>query len=144
HVMVSILEKEPLPLAHFLLGAPAELQRIVSKALRKDKEAPYQTVKDLQTDLTTLRQELELECKIKTVKYTDSVGESTHDSTSSAGYVSRLRTNSLIWRAAAVALVIGGVASSLLFRPTSHPNSTTSVGAERSLSYSLLVQKYRN
>ncbi len=44
---------------------PAELQHIVSKALRKDKEERYQTVKSLLTDLKTLKQELEFAAKLE-------------------------------------------------------------------------------
>ncbi len=42
-VMVAILEKEPAPLSQSLREIPAELQRIVTKALRKDREERYQT-----------------------------------------------------------------------------------------------------
>ncbi len=44
---------------------PAELERIVSKALRKDREERYQTVKDLLLDLKSLKQELEFEAKLE-------------------------------------------------------------------------------
>ena len=37
--------------------APAELQRIVGKALRKDREQRYQVMKDLLLDLQALRDE---------------------------------------------------------------------------------------
>ena len=37
-VMTSILEKEPPPLTHYIAHPPAELQRIISKTLRKDRE----------------------------------------------------------------------------------------------------------
>src|SRR6266498_2673865 len=59
-VMSLILQKEPLPLAHSWPEVPAELERIVRKALRKDKEERYQTIKDLLIDLRNLRKELEL------------------------------------------------------------------------------------
>ena len=58
-VMSLILQKEPLPLTHSLPEVPGELERIVRKALRKDKEERYQTIKDLQIDLRNLRKELE-------------------------------------------------------------------------------------
>src|SRR5262249_12240758 len=45
--------------------APAELQRIVKKALRKDRDQRYQHVKDLLLDLKDLKQELEFEAKLK-------------------------------------------------------------------------------
>src|SRR6266542_560165 len=62
-VIAAILEKEPPPLSHFLPGVPAELQRIVSKALRKDREERYQTIHDMRVDLRSLKQELEFESK---------------------------------------------------------------------------------
>jgi len=62
-VFVSTLEKEPVPLSRYAPEAPAELQRIVSKALRKDREERYQTAKDLLLDLKSLREELIYEAK---------------------------------------------------------------------------------
>ena len=37
-VMSAILEKEPPPLTSYIAHAPAELQQIISKTLRKDRE----------------------------------------------------------------------------------------------------------
>ncbi len=64
-VLVAILEKEPLPLARFTDEAPAELQRIVSKCLRKERDDRYQTMKGLLADLKELRDELSLEAKLE-------------------------------------------------------------------------------
>jgi Tol biopolymer transport system component len=64
-VMSLILQKEPLPLTHSLPQVPAEFERIVRKALRKDKEERYQTIKDLLIDLRNLRKELEREAEIE-------------------------------------------------------------------------------
>ena len=58
-VIVAILEREPKPLMWFLPNVPAELQRIISKALRKDREERYQGIKDLLLDLKSLKQELD-------------------------------------------------------------------------------------
>ena len=52
-------------LARYSREAPAELERIVSKALRKNREERYQTIKDLQLDLKSLKQELELEGELE-------------------------------------------------------------------------------
>src|SRR5262249_6167151 len=54
HAIIAILEKQPLPLRQFNPEVPAELQRIVSKALAKDRDERYQVVKDLQIDLKEL------------------------------------------------------------------------------------------
>jgi serine/threonine-protein kinase len=58
-VIASILKTEPLPLSRFSRSVPAELQRIVRKALRKDRKERYQTAKDLVLDLKNLRSEIE-------------------------------------------------------------------------------------
>jgi eukaryotic-like serine/threonine-protein kinase len=58
-VMTQVLDRDPRPLTSFSYGAPIELQRIVSKAMRKDREERYQTVKDLLIDLKSLKRELE-------------------------------------------------------------------------------------
>ena len=63
--MSSILTKEPAPLARYASDVPDELQRIVRKALSKDKEGRYQVIKDLLIDLRELKQELEFEAKLE-------------------------------------------------------------------------------
>ena len=63
--IVSILEKEPTPLTLLTPPAPAELQRIVSKALAKDKEERYQTAKEMATDLRRLRQQLDVQVELE-------------------------------------------------------------------------------
>jgi serine/threonine-protein kinase len=62
-VLVSILRTEPPPLTHLGTHIPAELDRIVTKALRKNKEERYQVVKDLGLDLKSLKQRLEFEAE---------------------------------------------------------------------------------
>jgi serine/threonine-protein kinase len=58
-IMTQVLDRDPRPLTSFSYGAPVELQRIVAKAMRKDREERYQTVKDLLVDLKSLKRELE-------------------------------------------------------------------------------------
>jgi serine/threonine protein kinase len=60
-VMSSILEKEPPPLAHYVTRAPAELQQIISKTLRKDREERYHSAHELLQVLKDLRRKLEAE-----------------------------------------------------------------------------------
>jgi serine/threonine protein kinase len=64
-VMAAILNQEPSPLRRYALDAPAELERIVGKALQKDCEERYQVIKDLLLDLKSLKLELEVEAKLK-------------------------------------------------------------------------------
>ncbi len=57
-VLAAILAHEPVPLLRFTPDVPAEFQRIVGKALRKDREQRYQHMKDLLLDLQALHNEL--------------------------------------------------------------------------------------
>ncbi len=63
-VFAAILKIEPPPLSRLVPGTPAELQRIVTKALRKDREERYQVVKDLLLDLKSLKEELVFQAKL--------------------------------------------------------------------------------
>src|SRR5262245_47600118 len=58
-------DKEPAPMASYSSEVPGELERIVAKALRKERDERYQTVKDLLLDLKSLQQNLEFEKKLE-------------------------------------------------------------------------------
>jgi TolB-like protein/Flp pilus assembly protein TadD len=64
-IISVLLQKEPQPLSTLAPDVPAELQHIVSKAMRKDRDERYQTIKSLLIDLTTLKQELEFAAKLE-------------------------------------------------------------------------------
>jgi len=63
--VVAILEREPAPLLYYARHAPNELERIVAKALTKDLEERYQTVKEMAIDLRRLRRRLEVEAELE-------------------------------------------------------------------------------
>ena len=63
-VIDSILDKEPHPLSGYSEEVSTELERVVSKALRKGVNERYQTAKDLIADLRSLKQELEFQSKL--------------------------------------------------------------------------------
>ena len=64
-VMSSILEKEPSPLTSYIAHAPAELQQIISKTLRKDREQRYPSAHELLQALKDLRHKLEVEAELE-------------------------------------------------------------------------------
>ncbi len=65
-ILASILsDKEPPPLTRYVREVPAELERIVEKALRKDREQRYQTAKDMLLDLKRFKQRLEVDAEIE-------------------------------------------------------------------------------
>ena len=76
HVIVSILEKEPAPLTRSSPDAPSELERIVTKALAKDKDERYQTVKDLLIDLKRLKQRRDVDAEIERSISPDTISRS--------------------------------------------------------------------
>jgi serine/threonine protein kinase/TolB-like protein/Tfp pilus assembly protein PilF len=56
--IVSIVKEEPRPLTERCRSHPAELDRIVRKCLRKNREERYQSTLDLLVDLRSLKREL--------------------------------------------------------------------------------------
>jgi serine/threonine protein kinase/Flp pilus assembly protein TadD len=62
-VMSGILHREPDALANQIAEGLRELERIVNRALRKDREERYQTIKDLYIELKDLKGELELQSR---------------------------------------------------------------------------------
>ena len=72
-VLAAILVREPPPLARFEPHVPAELQRIISKALRKNPDERYQTAKDLLLDFQALCDELKSHAKSGSIDPADLV-----------------------------------------------------------------------
>ena len=59
-----ILRKDPAPLTRYAPDTPSELERIVNKALTKDREERYQTAKDLLIDLRSLKRKLDVDAEL--------------------------------------------------------------------------------
>lgn len=60
-VIASILQKDPVRLVRDAMSVSAELERIVMKALRKNRDERYQTVHDLVFDLKSLKLQVEFD-----------------------------------------------------------------------------------
>ena len=59
HTRVSIIDHDPVPLIQHVANVPRQLDRIVLKALAKDRLKRYQTITDLKLDLEQLRDEVQ-------------------------------------------------------------------------------------
>ena len=59
-----VSDKEPPPLARYAPEAPAEFERIVAKALAKERDERYQSAKDLLIDLRQLKKRLEMDVEL--------------------------------------------------------------------------------
>jgi eukaryotic-like serine/threonine-protein kinase len=64
-VIVAIAKFDPVPLARYAPHAPPEFEWIVMKALRKDVDERYQTVKELESDLKKLKQRIEFQTELE-------------------------------------------------------------------------------
>ena len=58
-IMSGIIQLEPDSLTQYLPDGPRDLDRIVARTLRKDREERYQTAKDLLNDLEELKREVD-------------------------------------------------------------------------------------
>jgi eukaryotic-like serine/threonine-protein kinase len=61
----AILKSEPPALSQHVPDIPKELERIVRKALQKDREERYQVVKELLLDLKSLKRDLDVSAAIE-------------------------------------------------------------------------------
>jgi serine/threonine protein kinase len=141
-VLAAILEHEPEPLPGEDADVTDELQRIVSKALRKGREKRYQTSKDLALDLESLRREMEAEA---------GSGRATpvNIDAQAAARATRSKSATALVLAAVLLLAVAAIIGTWA-RRSSNPVTDNTTPAppvavpERSLTYSIMVQKYRN
>ena len=126
-VMSLILQKEPPPLAYSWPEVPAELERIVRKALRKDKEERYQTIKDLLIDLRNLRKELELSAEMersappisaRAMSSGQSAAASAHSASSAEYIVTEIKQHKRAAVGALALILIASAASFFYFHRT--------------------------
>ncbi len=123
-MLAATLEREPLPLTQCNRRIPAELERIVAKSLRKDRERRYQTIRDMLVDLQNLKQQLDFEA-------------------TGIAPSRRSRKKSVLLRSiTALALVIavaGAIFFSGIFRSSVAPERV--VTPERTLTYHLMARR---
>jgi serine/threonine protein kinase len=153
-VIVSIIEREPPPLSRSISKTLPELERIVMRALAKNRDERYQTIKELAIDLKNLKQRLQIDAELERSLQPEETNEPPG---------ARLRTERLIAgktvkrnRASGVspssprALLITAiilVGAVIGFFVWSRPKSSTPPATqtpERRISYSLTVQKMRD
>src|SRR3989475_8816849 len=120
-IINAVLEKTPAPLARYAAEVPEALEWIVSRALRKERNARYQTANEVLTDIRELRTKVEL-AKATASETPDRATSGTHataaslkgapPSTSSAEYVvNEIKRHKTIASVvvALLALVLAGV-----------------------------------
>ncbi len=128
-MLAAILEREPAPLMGGKQQLPSELERIVTKALRKDRGQRYQRIQDLLLDLENLQQQITL-------------------GAAAAPLSPVLGKRFLLGAVAVLVLLIATLVtiSSLRSSPPAVPPNITvapehTVNLERTLTYSLIAQR---
>ncbi len=93
-VIAAILKTEPPQLSSFVPDVPLELERIVGKALEKNREERYQGIKDMVVDLRRLKKQLDFESELQSLNSgrISGIGGVKH---SSGAYVPRAGSGSL-------------------------------------------------
>jgi eukaryotic-like serine/threonine-protein kinase len=111
--IASILTKEPPPLSGVLPDVPLKLESILQKALRKNRDERYQTIKEMLAELRILKEQLATESSLpRTQAHTESL----------ASKIQRHKRGVLLTLAAAL-LAAAAVAYSFLFvAPAPLPN----------------------
>jgi len=69
-VIAAILVSEPEPISRLATGVPAELEWSLSKALRKERDDRYQTIKSFLSDLRLLKNRLDFEAEFARIGQT--------------------------------------------------------------------------
>jgi len=65
HVIVAILEKEPVPLSGYVTNVPEALEWIVTETLTKDRDERTQTARELMKRLQRLKQRIDAEAEVE-------------------------------------------------------------------------------
>jgi len=142
HTIVKILEKDPVPLTQFKKRkAPAELQRIVAKALAKSPDERYQTARDMLIDLRSLKKRLDVEAEIERTSSPDTPRDTVED-------LRPPKKRVLVIALIGMAVVTAGIFAVSIWR-ASRVRQNPSVVApapieQRTLTYSITVQKFKD
>ncbi|HEY7179864.1 MAG TPA: protein kinase [Blastocatellia bacterium] len=118
-IIAAVINKEPRPLAEFTSESSlsgAELDRIVGKALAKDRQSRYENARDLQIDLQSLKQEFDLTALLTRLRSRAALGvdwsrDLAKKSLSRSGVYSffRLGRSSAVGAVVLATLIIAGV-----------------------------------
>src|SRR5262249_46170971 len=144
HTIVQILEKNPVPLTNFKQRkVPGELQRIVAKSLSKSPDERYQTAKDMLIDLRTLKRQLDAEAEIqRTSSPTTPIAAVEVRSEPNKTRVLLIALLGMVIFTAAIFGINSWRASRA--RPNNSAVTPSAPVAERTLTYWVTVQKYKD
>src|SRR3990172_6695599 len=94
-ILEAIFTKEPVAPVRLNSNVPAELERIIAKAMEKDRNLRYQSAADIRTDLQRLKRDT-----------SRSVGRASLPATETAGTEARATKKMGVWIAVAAIIVV--------------------------------------
>lgn len=118
-VIIAIAERNPAPLSNHVPDVPITLERIVMKALAKDREERYQTAEDMLIELKDLRHEMAIGAEVESYKQPNHA--SRQEITSVLPMRASKRSRIPLLAGLIGLLVIAGLAYMLFFRQRSTP-----------------------
>ena len=136
HTIVQILEKDPAPPTK-LVKAPAELERIVLKAIAKKPVERYQTAKEMLNDLRSFQKRVEIDAELK---QTSPLITQTKDD------LGQQKKRVLVFALIGMLLVTAAIFAVNIWRSSRRtPVAKPAVApVERTLTYWITVQKFRD
>ncbi|HVF22578.1 MAG TPA: protein kinase, partial [Pyrinomonadaceae bacterium] len=143
HTIVQILEKDPVPLSQ-RVEVPAELERIVMKAMAKSLDDRYQTAKDMLIDLRSLKRHLDIDVEVHRTSSPTQPRVTAADETPHEPNKKRVLVYALIAMAVVTAAIFGINIWRASRVRTNAVATTPAPVVERSLTYWITVQKFRN
>jgi len=119
----AILHKQPTEAVRLNVAVPAELERIIGKAMEKDRDLRYRTAQDLRTDLKRLRRDTS---SGKATTANSGSSASAADTSKAAGQGSGAaapaKPSRKTWVLAGVAVTVLLLAAALIFRKQLWPS----------------------
>ena len=145
HTIVQILEKDPAPLGT-QVKVPAELERIVLKAMAKSPEDRYQTAKDMLIDLRALKGRLAVEAEIQRTSSpsTERITKPIEHRQSQKRVLVVALIAMAVFTAAIVGVNIWRSSRAITNAPAPAPTTSLTPSIERTLTYWITVQKFRD
>jgi eukaryotic-like serine/threonine-protein kinase len=122
-VLAAILQNDPAPVARFDPDAPPEVQRILTKTLRKDRSQRYQSVQDFLLDLQALREELQSHARSGSASITPITPEAAGSGSPQPVDSVPRRTRGVGLAVAATVVVLGTVLSVWVWRTAGRPQT---------------------